>query len=46
VGDVFFLLGIVWLFAQTGTLLFYNNGAGSLEAGALTGLLAQPAAWA
>ena len=45
VGDVFFLLGIVWLFAQTGTLLFYNNGAGSLEAGALTGLLAQPAAW-
>jgi NADH-quinone oxidoreductase subunit L len=28
VGDIFFLLGIVWLFAQTGTLLFYNNGAG------------------
>ena len=44
VGDVFFLLGIVWLFAQTGTLLFYNNGAGSLEAGALAGLLAQHAA--
>ena len=44
VGDVFFLLGIVWLFAQTGTLLFYNNGAGSMEAGALAGLLAQPAA--
>ena len=32
VGDVFFLLGIVWLFAQTGTLLFYNHGAGSMEA--------------
>ncbi|MFZ1015215.1 MAG: NADH-quinone oxidoreductase subunit L, partial [Terracidiphilus sp.] len=32
VGDVFFLLGIVWLFAQTGTLLFYNAGAGSMEA--------------
>jgi NADH-quinone oxidoreductase subunit L len=31
VGDVFFLLGIVWLFAQTGTLLFYNGGAGSME---------------
>ena len=30
VGDVFFLLGIVWLFAQTGTLLFYFNGAGSM----------------
>jgi NADH-quinone oxidoreductase subunit L len=44
VGDVFFLLGIVWLFAQTGTLLFYNNGAGSLEPGSLTALLAQPAA--
>jgi NADH-quinone oxidoreductase subunit L len=45
VGDVFFLLGIVWLFAQTGTLLFYRNGAGSLEPGALTALLAQPAAF-
>ena len=32
VGDIFFLLGIVWLFSQTGTLLFYNHGAGSLEA--------------
>ena len=44
IGDVFFLLGVVWLFSQTGTLLFYNNGAGSLEAVALAGLLAQPAA--
>jgi NADH-quinone oxidoreductase subunit L len=44
VGDVFFLLGIVWLFAQTGTLLFYNNGAGSIEPGSLTALLAQHAA--
>ena len=44
VGDVFFLLGIVWLFAQTGTLLFYNHGAGSLEGLALAGLLAQHAA--
>ena len=41
VGDVFFLLGIVWLFAQTGTLLFYFNGAGSMESHALTGLLLQ-----
>ncbi len=45
VGDVFFLLGMVWLFAQTGTLLFYNGGAGSLEAGALLGLLNQHAAF-
>ncbi|HXR40101.1 MAG TPA: NADH-quinone oxidoreductase subunit L [Terracidiphilus sp.] len=44
VGDVFFLLGIVWLFGQTGTLLFYNGGAGSLESVALTGLLHQHAA--
>src|ERR1039457_255530 len=44
IGDVFFLLGMVWLFAQTGTLLFYNNGGGSMEPLALGGLLAQPAA--
>jgi len=44
VGDVFFLLGIVWLFAQTGTLLFYDHGAGSMEPGALAALLTQPAA--
>jgi len=43
IGDVFFLLGIVWLFAQTGTLLFYKGGAGSIEPSALTGLLAQHA---
>ena len=45
VGDVFFLLGIVWLFSQTGTLLFYNYGAGNLEGLAITGLLAQHAAF-
>ena len=44
VGDVFFLLGMVWLFAQTGTLLFYNHGAGSIEPGALAALLTHPAA--
>jgi NADH-quinone oxidoreductase subunit L len=43
VGDIFFLLGIVWLFAQTGTLLFYNQGAGNMEPGALAGMLASPA---
>ena len=43
VGDIFFLLGIVWLFAETGTLLFYNHGAGSMEGWSLTGLLAQHA---
>ena len=44
VGDIFFFLGIVWLFAQTGTLLFYNHGGGSMEPLALGGLLAAPAA--
>jgi NADH-quinone oxidoreductase subunit L len=44
IGDIFFLLGIVWLFSQTGTLLFYNGGSGSIESGALTALLSQPAA--
>jgi len=44
IGDVFFLLGIVWLFAQTGTLLFYNGGAGSMDHAALATLLSQPAA--
>jgi NADH-quinone oxidoreductase subunit L len=43
VGDVFFLLGIVWLFAQTGTLLFYSSGDGSMEPSALAGLLSHPA---
>ncbi len=43
VGDVFFLLGIVWLFSQTGTLLFYNHGVGSLEGFALANLLTQHA---
>ncbi|HET6207485.1 MAG TPA: NADH-quinone oxidoreductase subunit L [Terracidiphilus sp.] len=45
IGDIFFLLGIVWLFSQTGTLLFYNNGGGSIEPDALSGLVAAHAAW-
>lgn len=45
VGDIFFLLGIVWLFAQTGSLLLYDHGAGSLEPLALGGLLVHHAAW-
>ena len=27
IGDVAFLLGMVWLYSQTGTLLFYDDGA-------------------
>jgi NADH-quinone oxidoreductase subunit L len=45
VGDIFFLLGMVWLASGTGTLLFYNNGGGSMEAGALASLLGQHACW-
>lgn len=41
VGDIGFLLGIVWLYAQAGTLQFYDDGAGCLEHSALTRLVAQ-----
>jgi NADH-quinone oxidoreductase subunit L len=44
VGDIFFLLGIVWLFAQTGTLLFYNHGGGALEPDGISAMLAGKAA--
>jgi len=39
IGDLGLLLGMVWLYSQTGTLLFYDHGAGCLEHGALTSLL-------
>jgi NADH-quinone oxidoreductase subunit L len=31
IGDLGLLLGMVWLYGQTGTLLFYDHGAGCLE---------------
>ncbi|MDR1817926.1 MAG: NADH-quinone oxidoreductase subunit L [Puniceicoccales bacterium] len=40
VGDLGFLLGMIWLDGATGTLLFYNNGAGALETAALAHLSA------
>jgi NADH-quinone oxidoreductase subunit L len=40
IGDLGLLLGIVWLYSSTGTLLFYDHGAGCLERGALSSLLA------
>jgi NADH-quinone oxidoreductase subunit L len=43
IGDLAFLLGMVWLYAKTGTLLFYDAGAGCLETSALTHLVAQTA---
>ena len=39
IGDLGLLLGMVWLYSKSGTLLFYDNGAGCLEHGALSSLL-------
>jgi NADH-quinone oxidoreductase subunit L len=41
IGDLAFLLGIVWLYAESGTLLFYDGGAGCLEHSALLALVAR-----
>src|SRR5437588_5298830 len=35
IGDLALLIGMVWLYGQSGTLLFYDNGAGFLETPAL-----------
>ena len=39
IGDIGFFIGILWLYSQTGTLLFYDDGNGCLEATALTKLV-------
>src|SRR6266566_2378593 len=36
IGDIGFFLGILWLYTKTGTLLFYDNGNGCLEASTLS----------
>ena len=41
IGDMGLLLGMLWLYASTGTLLFYDHGQGCLEAGALASLAAR-----
>jgi NADH-quinone oxidoreductase subunit L len=41
IGDLAFLLGMVWLYSQAGTLLFYDHGAGCLEQAALIKLITQ-----
>ncbi len=38
IGDVAFLLGMVWLYSRARTLVFYDHDGGCLEASALTGL--------
>jgi NADH-quinone oxidoreductase subunit L len=42
IGDLGLLLGMVWLYAQTGTLNFYDGGKGCLEATALNTMLGAP----
>ncbi len=39
IGDLAFLVGMVWLYSQAGTLLFYDHGAGFLEHSALAHLV-------
>src|SRR5206468_2046122 len=41
IGDLGFFLGILWLYASTGTLLFYDDGKGCLEGAAIAKLVAQ-----
>lgn len=41
IGDLAFLLGIVWLYGQAGTLLLYDNGQGCLEKPVLAQLATQ-----
>jgi NADH-quinone oxidoreductase subunit L len=41
IGDLAFFLGMMWLYAQSGTLLFYDAGAGCMEQPALTHIVAQ-----
>jgi len=41
IGDVFFFLGMMWLYHETGTLLFYDSGAGCMEQSALAVIVAK-----
>ena len=40
IGDLGLLIGMVWLYAQSGTLLFYSNGTGCLEQNAIAAMAA------
>jgi NADH-quinone oxidoreductase subunit L len=41
IGDLAFLFGMVWLYSQAGSLLFYDNSAGCLEQSSLIALSTQ-----
>ena len=45
IGDLGFLVGILWAFQSTGTLLFYADGDGLLEGGALEVLRTETGLW-
>jgi NADH-quinone oxidoreductase subunit L len=38
IGDIGFFLGLLWLYGDSGSLLFYDDGRGCLESGALLAL--------
>jgi NADH-quinone oxidoreductase subunit L len=44
IGDLAFLIGMVWLYSQSGTLLFYDGGAGCMEQSAIAHMVAQSTA--
>ena len=39
IGDLGFFIGLLWLYSETGTLLFYDGGHGCLEQSALAGMV-------
>ena len=41
IGDMGFLLGLVWLYASAGTLVFYDHGKGCIEPGVVAQLTHQ-----
>ncbi len=41
IGDLGFFIGMLWLYAETGTLLFYDNGVGCLEQSAIAKMIGQ-----
>jgi NADH-quinone oxidoreductase subunit L len=44
IGDLGLFLGMMWLYSLSGTLLFYDNGAGCLEHSAVAAMAARVAA--
>lgn len=45
IGDLGLFLGMLWLYGFSGTLLFYDHGAGCLEHAAVAAMVSHTAAW-